>query len=107
MSALPMPVMMVRTSAKSTLIRPGAITRSLMPRTAFRQTLSTIAKASFSVVFMPAIDTRRSFGMTISASTALPSSAMPDIAFFLRCDPSNAKGLVTTPTVSAPRSRAT
>ena len=45
--------------------------------------------------------------MTISASTALASSSMPAEAFFLRCEPSNANGLVTTPTVSAPRSRAT
>ena len=79
------------------------MTRSLMPRTAFRQTLSTIAKASFSVIFMPASETRRSFGMTISASTALASSLMPPSAFFLRCEPSKANGLVTTPTVSAPQ----
>ena len=102
-----MPVMMVRTSAKSTLIRPGTVTRSLIPRTAFRQTLSTIANASFKVIFRPASEISRSLGITISASTALASSLIPPDAFFLRCEPSNANGLVTTPTVRAPRSRAT
>ena len=67
-----------------------------------QKTLSTIAKASFNVIFMPASVISRSFGMTISASTHLASSAMPAFALFRRCEPSKTNGLVTTPTVSAP-----
>ena len=45
--------------------------------------------------------------MTISASTASPSSVDAFAsACFVRCLPSKANGLVTTPTVSAPQSRA-
>ena len=107
MSARPMPVMMVRTSAKSTLIRPGIMTRSLMPRTAVAHTLSTMLNDSRRVMCLPARATSRSLGMTMSASTDLASSATPAFAFFLRCRPSKAKGLVTTATVRAPASRAT
>ena len=106
MRARPMPVMIERTSAKSTLMRPGTITRSLMPRTAVRHTLSTMLKDSRRVRFLPARPIKRSLGITMSASTDLASSAMPLVAFFLRWSPSNMKGLVTTPTVSAPISRA-
>ncbi len=95
-----MPVMMVRTSAKSTLMRPGTITRSLMPRTAFRQTLSTMLNDSRMVIFIPASATSRSLGITIRASTDLASASMPLLAFFFRCRPSKVNGLVTTPTVS-------
>ena len=56
---------------------------------------------------MPASVVNRSFGITIRASTHLASSAMPPLALFRRCDPSKMKGLVTTPTVSEPMSRAT
>ncbi len=45
-SAMPMPVMIVRTSAKSTLISPGTVIRSLMPCTAWRSTSSAMRKAS-------------------------------------------------------------
>ena len=45
-SAMPMPVMIVLTSAKSTLISPGTVIRSLMPCTAWRSTSSAIRNAS-------------------------------------------------------------
>ena len=101
-----MPVMIDRTSAKSTLISPGTITRSLIPRTAVRHTMSTMLKDSCKVRDLPANETNRSFGIMISASTALANSAMPATAFFFRCKPSKRNGLVTTPTVRAPSSRA-
>ena len=43
----------------------------------------------------------------MSASTDLASASMPLLAFFFRCRPSKVNGLVTTPTVSEPMSRAT
>ena len=50
-SATPMLLMIVRTSAKSTLINPGMVIRSEMPCTAFKRTSSAFLNVSSSVVF--------------------------------------------------------
>ena len=49
---------------------------------------------------------RRSFGIVIRVSTASSSFSIPSSANLSRRRPSKRKGLVTTPTVSAPTSRA-
>ncbi len=107
--AVPMPMsddpalaMIVRTSAKSRLMRPGTVMRSVMPCTPWRRTSSAMRNASTIDVCGSTTSSRRSFGMTITESTCLRSSSMPSSARRVRCRPSKAKGLVTTPTVSAP-----
>src|SRR5215204_4249935 len=94
--------MTARTSAKSRLIWPGVVIRSVMPWTPWRRMSSAIRKASL-------IDVRRSttsrsfwFGTTISVSTWERSLSMPSRACCMRRPPSNSNGFVTTPTVSAP-----
>ena len=99
-------LMIVRTSAKSTLIRPGMVIRSEMPCTALSSTSSAFLKVSSSVVRSSATASRRWLGMVIKVSTAFLSSAIPWSACFNRRLPSNRNGLVTTPTVSAPMLRA-
>ncbi len=59
------------------------------------------------VAFLGITSSRRSLGITMSVSTASRSSARPASAWFWRTRPSKRKGLVTTPTVRAPSSRAT
>src|SRR6266545_2937162 len=49
----------------------------------------------------------RWFGITINVSTLCFNSSMPSSAWRMRFLPSKIKGFVTTPTVSAPTSRAT
>src|SRR5580700_2875611 len=66
-----------------------------------------MAKASAKVVFSFATRNRFWFGMTISVSTDACRSAMPCSATRMRRWPSKWKGLVTTPTVRMPISRAT
>ena len=58
------------------------------------------------VVFSFASRNRFWFGMMISVSTWPCSSSTPFSACFIRREPSNWKGLVTTPTVRMPISRA-
>ena len=94
--------MIVRTSAKSRLIRPGTVIRSVMPCTPWRSTLSASRKASRMLVRRSTIESRRSFGITISVSTFSRSARMPCSACSARLEPSNSNGRVTTPTVSAP-----
>ena len=59
------------------------------------------------VVVLAAILSRRWLGMTIRVSTVRFSSSIPCSAWRNRFLPSKTKGLVTTPTVKAPTSRAT
>ena len=70
-SAEPASCMIVRTSAKSRLIRPGIVIRSVMPWTPWRSTSSASRKASRIVVRRSTIASSRSFGITISVSTML------------------------------------
>ena len=101
-----MPLMIVRTSAKSTLMRPGTVIRSLMPCTALSSTESALRNASTIEVCVPTSASSRLLGITISVSTAVSRRSMPSIACRARFLPSKPNGLVTTPTVSAPQSRA-
>src|SRR5690606_2070017 len=74
--ATPMPIsaepalsMMVRTSAKSRLMRPGTVIRSEMPCTPWRSTSSASLNASRMDVRFSAPCSSRSLGMTMSVST--------------------------------------
>ena len=58
------------------------------------------------VVFSLARRKRFWFGMMISVSTCFCNSSTPPSACFIRREPSNWKGFVTTPTVRIPISRA-
>ena len=103
-SAPPESCMIDFTSAKSRLISPGSVISSLMPWMPWRKTSSTSMNACSSVVLRSITSSSRSLGMVISVSTRSRSCRMPSSAFFARWRPSNVNGLVTTPTVSAPRS---
>src|ERR1700741_246387 len=105
-SALPAPDITPFTSAKSRLIRPGVVVRSVMPWTPESSTSSAERKASISETPMSPSCSRRSLGMTISVAHSLRSSVMPSSACFARRLPSKANGRVTTPMVSAPSLRA-
>mmetsp|Transcript_8072 Transcript_8072/g.18422 ORF Transcript_8072/g.18422 Transcript_8072/m.18422 type:complete len:329 (+) Transcript_8072:388-1374(+) len=94
------------TSAKSTLISPGRTMISLMPTTPMRKMSSATRKASCSGVSLGTICKRRSFDTTMRVSTSARSFSIASLACFIRRPPSNPKGLVTTPTVSAPCSLA-
>jgi hypothetical protein len=100
--AEPASFMTVRMSAKSRLIRPGMVIRSVTPWMPWRSVSSAMRKASSMLVFFSTISSRRSFGMTISVSTFWDSSSMPCSAWLRRRRPSKLNGFVTIPTVSAP-----
>ncbi len=106
MSADPAPCMTDFTSAKSRLIRPGVVMRSVMPCTPECSTWSAEWKAAIADTLRSDIDRSRSFGMTISVSTSSRRFSMPLSAWTARRRPSNVNGRVTTPTVSAPSERA-
>ena len=107
MTAEPASDMMVRTSAKSTLIRPGVVMRSVMPATPLIRTSSARRKVSVIGASGSPTSSSLSLGITISVSTASSRSSMPCSAWTARRLPSKPKGLVTTPTVRAPTDRAT
>ena len=98
--------MTVRTSSKSTFTWPLTLMISAIPPTAFLSTSLAAAKPCSSVASSPSTSSSRSLRTTIRESTLASSSARPDSAFFMRQLPSNSKGLVTTPTVRIPISRA-
>ena len=98
--------MIVRTSAKSRLISPGIVIRSQMPWTPWRSTSSATLNASSIDVERSSTSSSRSFGITIVVSHAWRSATTPCSACVFRFVPSNLNGVVTIPTVSAPRSRA-
>jgi hypothetical protein len=94
------------TSAKSRLIRPGVVIRSVMPETPCSSTWSACLNASRTETLRSLIDSSRSFGITMRVSTSSRSWAMPSSAELARRRPSKANGRVTTPMVSAPSERA-
>ncbi len=94
------------TSAKSRLIRPGVVMRSVMPWTPLRRTWSADLKASSTETWRSEIESSRSLGMTMRVSTSSRSSAMPSSAWLARRRPSKVNGRVTTPMVRAPSERA-
>ncbi|MNN13710.1 hypothetical protein D3C81_1267490 [compost metagenome] len=104
--ARPISDMTVRTSAKSTLIRPGRTIRSAMPCTAPCSTSLAARKAWIMVALRPSTVISFSLGMVISESQCWLSSSMPFSATCMRRRPSNGNGLVTTATVRMPISLA-
>ena len=93
-SAVPAPAITDLTSAKSTLIRPGVVIRSVMPWTPLSSTSSADRKASIRETPMSPSCSSRSLGMTIRVSHSLRSSLMPFSAWPPRRRPSNANGRV-------------
>ena len=69
MSAEPALLMIIFTSAKSVLMRPGVVMRSVMPCTPCSSTSSAILKALSTDVFSFETVSSRSFGMTMRVST--------------------------------------
>ena len=84
------------------MISPGTVTSSAIDCTPRRSTSSAILKAFSAVISSSQITWRRSLGMTSSVSTFSLRRAMPSSAERARRMPSKLKGVVTTPTVSAP-----
>ncbi len=80
---------------------------SAMPPTAFLSTSLACAKASSWVISSPSTSSSFSLSTTISESTFTSSSDSPLSAISMRRPPSKSNGLVTTPTVRMPISRAT
>mmetsp|Transcript_17291 Transcript_17291/g.54014 ORF Transcript_17291/g.54014 Transcript_17291/m.54014 type:complete len:467 (+) Transcript_17291:333-1733(+) len=107
MRAVPALAMTARTSAKSTLIIPGLTMMSEMPTTPWRRMSSATRKALATGVPSGTISRRRSLETTMSVSTASWRFRIDSTAWVMRLRPSKEKGLVTTPTVRAPISRAT
>ena len=99
---MPLSVITVCTSAKSRLIRPGTLIRSVIPCTACCKTSSAFFKASGMDVLLSTISKSLSFGITINVSTLSLSFSIPESAFVILVFASNLNGFVTTPTVSAP-----
>ncbi len=100
MTAWPMPFMIERTSAKSTLIWPGWMMMSVIPCTACSSTSSATLNASCTGVFRGTLWSTRSFGIAITESAYFLSSSSPSRACSMRRLPSSANGSVTTATVS-------
>src|SRR5262245_34045295 len=105
--ARPVSDITVRTSAKSTLMRPGRVMSSAMPCTAPCHTSLARLNASSSVVWPPSTCSSFWLGIVISESTCRESSVMPASATDARLLPSITNGRVTTATVRMPSSRAT
>ena len=104
--AIPLSVITVCTSAKSRLISEGTLIRSVIPWIPCWRTSSAFLSASGIVVLLSTISRSLSFGITISVSTFSFNFSIPARALFILVLDSNLKGLVTTPTVSAPCSLA-
>ena len=96
MSAEPALLMIILTSAKSVLMRPGVVMRSVMPCTPWSSTSSAILKALTIEVFSFDTVSSRSLGMTMRVSTFSLSRWMPCSAWTARRRPSKLNGRVTT-----------
>ncbi len=104
--AIPISDITVRTSAKSTLIRPGQVISSAIPCTAPRNTSFAFSNTSSNEVSLPSTGINLSFGMVINESTTPDISLIPISACDIRLVRSKANGLVTTATVRMPISLA-
>ncbi len=111
---IPMPIraepafiIIVFTSAKSTLISPGSVIKSEIPCTPCPKTESATLNASTKVIFLSTTSNNLWLGMTIKASTFSFKLATPPSAQIMRLVPSKTNGFVTTATVNAPTSLAT
>mmetsp|Transcript_13510 Transcript_13510/g.44655 ORF Transcript_13510/g.44655 Transcript_13510/m.44655 type:complete len:271 (-) Transcript_13510:247-1059(-) len=96
-----------RTSAKSTLIKPGRVMMSQMPRTPCLKMSSANRKASCTGSAVSTALNRRSLGITIRVSTLRLNRSTASMAWLYRCLPSNLNGIVTMPTVRMPAAFAT
>ena len=67
--AVPACFIIVLTSAKSRLMTPGTVMRSVMPWVPCERTASAMEKASSIVVFFSAMSSSLSLGITIMVST--------------------------------------
>ena len=104
-NAFPLFFITAQISAKSRLINAGTAIKSVIVWTPCLNTLSASLNAS--CIGRPPIScNKRSFETTIILSTLERNSSIPSIACFLRFIPSKVNGLVITPTVNAPNSRA-
>ena len=103
MMAVPALLMIIFTSAKSVLIRPGTVIRLVMPCTPCISTSSAILKALTIEVFSLETVSSRSLGMMMRVSTFSFRFWMPASAWTERRRPSKVNGRVTTPMVRAPR----
>mmetsp|Transcript_61533 Transcript_61533/g.148197 ORF Transcript_61533/g.148197 Transcript_61533/m.148197 type:complete len:409 (+) Transcript_61533:464-1690(+) len=106
MRALPAPVITARTSAKSTLMRPGLMTMSARPMTPWRMISSAIRKASSMGTSSGTISSSRSLETTMRMSVCSSKRRMAASACSARTRPSKANGVVTTPIVRQPAARA-
>ena len=105
--AAPISDITVRTSAKSTLTKPGRMMRSAIPWTAPSSTSFASLNASNNEVFLPSTSSSFSLGIVIKESQCCAISLSPSSAVVTRFLPSKLKGRVTTATVKIPSSRAT
>ena len=78
--AEPAPFITDLTSAKSKLMRPGVVIRSVMPCTPARRTSSAVANASTTDTDLFTSSRRRWLGTTIRVSTSPRSVSMPTSA---------------------------
>mmetsp|Transcript_4367 Transcript_4367/g.5737 ORF Transcript_4367/g.5737 Transcript_4367/m.5737 type:complete len:291 (-) Transcript_4367:488-1360(-) len=104
MSALPASFMTDRTSAKSTLIRPGRTIISEIPTTPCRKISSATRKAAVTGVSSGIISSNLLLLTMITVSTFLRKRSIASVACRILRLPSNANGLVTIATVNAPLS---
>mmetsp|Transcript_14739 Transcript_14739/g.23218 ORF Transcript_14739/g.23218 Transcript_14739/m.23218 type:complete len:350 (+) Transcript_14739:269-1318(+) len=105
--ALPASAITERTSAKSTFIKPGLTIISEIPTTPCLRMSSATENASWRGVLSGTICKSLSLETTIRVSTLSRRLAIASVACCILLRPSNAKGLVTTPTVKHPISLAT
>ena len=91
----------VQTSAKSTMICPRLLIMSVIHLAAVANTLSALPKASF-ILRSPYCTRNLSLLITNKVSTRGFNWRMPSCACCNRLGPSNAKGVVTIPTVRIP-----
>ena len=78
--AVPISLITVRTSAKSTLIRPGRVINSAIPCTAPSNTLFAALKASNKLTPRPNTFSSLSLGMVIKESTCSLNASIPACA---------------------------
>src|SRR3990167_6043339 len=90
--AMPISDITVRTSAKSTLIKPGRVIKSAIPFTAPYNTLLAALNAFNNEIFFPNTLNNLLFGIVINESTYFDNALMPSSAISIRLRPSNANG---------------
>ena len=96
-SAVPASFMIVRTSAKSRLIRPGIVIRSQMPWTPWRRTSSAMRNASSIDVARSSTSSSRSFGIDDDRVAVRAQLVDAVVGLARRLVPSNLNGVVTMP----------